>query len=165
MSRASSPAVSGPGAASAIPPALREASPADIPALIEAERACFGKDAWTPGMVREEFERAGGVQVVVAERATIIGFAFGWLVVGELHVLHIATLPDLRRQGVGRRLLAALLATPGIDSAWLEVRADNPAAIALYLAQDFVEVGRRKRYYADGIDAVVMRRDGPAPPR
>lgn len=140
---------------------LREATRADLGFLVDAERACFGEEAWTPGMVAEEFDRPGGVQWIV-EAPEPVGFAFGWLVVGELHVLHIATLPDQRRGGVGRTLLRALTGTPGADMAWLEVRADNTAAIGLYTAEGFERIAVRKRYYADGSDAVVMRKTLPA---
>ncbi|MSP54343.1 MAG: GNAT family N-acetyltransferase [Myxococcales bacterium] len=141
---------------------LREAGTADIPMLIQAEIECFGEHAWTPSMVREEFERPGGVQwlSIGPDRGLreLQGFAFGWQVVGELHVLHIGTVPAARRVGVGRHLLRRLLDTPGTETAWLEVRADNAAAIGLYAGEGFIDVGRRKRYYPDGGDAVVMRR-------
>ena len=39
----------------------------------------------------------------------------------------------------------------------LEVRADNTAALAFYAAEGFVEIARRRRYYRDGTDAVVLR--------
>ena len=112
-------------------------------------------------MVREEFERAGGVQFVVEREGELAGFAFGWLIVGELHVLHIATLPTHRRAGVGRALLRRLLACQ-VDSplAWLEVRADNTAALQLYRVEGFEEVGRRPFYYTDRTAAVVMTRRG-----
>lgn len=139
---------------------LREATRADLAFLIDAERACFGHEAWTPGMVSEEFDRPGGVQWIV-DAPEPAGFAFGWLVVGELHVLHIATLPERRRGGVGRALLRALTDTPGAELAWLEVRADNAPAIGLYTAEGFEHVAVRKRYYADGSDAVVMRKPLP----
>ncbi len=137
---------------------LREATLGDLAWLVEAQHACFGPEAWTPGMVREEFDRPGGVQWVAEDDAGLAGFAFGWLVVGELHVLHVGTLPSRRRGGVGRALLGALLATPGVDVCWLEVRADNDAAIGLYAAEGFATLATRKRYYSDGCDAVVMRR-------
>jgi ribosomal-protein-alanine N-acetyltransferase len=44
----------------------------------------------------------------------------------------------------------------GLDAAWLEVRAGNAAAIALYERFGFTTVGRRPGYYADGEDALVM---------
>ncbi len=136
---------------------LREATTADIPALIAAELACFGDEAWTPGMVREEFERAGGIQLAADAEGKLVGFAFGWLVIDELHVLHIAAMPSVRRSGVGRELLGRLVRAAGAETAWLEVRANNAPAIRLYEREGFVEVGRRPRYYADGGDAIVMR--------
>ena len=43
---------------------------------------------------------------------------------------------------------------------FLEVRADNPVAEALYASEGFVEIARRPRYYQpDDIDAVVMKLD------
>jgi ribosomal-protein-alanine N-acetyltransferase len=42
---------------------------------------------------------------------------------------------------------------------FLEVSERNAAARALYAAAGFAEVGRRRRYYADGADALVLRRD------
>ncbi len=140
------------------PPALREATLADVDGLVEAEQACFGSGAWSRNMIREEFDRPSGAQWVVEASGDLVGFAFGWLVVGELHVLHIGTLPDRRRSGVGRVLLRALVATPGTEVCWLEVRADNVGAIGLYHSEGFVEIARRRRYYPDGSDAIVMRR-------
>ncbi len=40
----------------------------------------------------------------------------------------------------------------------LEVSADNTAALAFYAAEGFVEIARRRRYYRDGSDAVVLER-------
>ena len=73
----------------------------------------------------------------------------------------MATLPALRGQGIGRLLMAVCLeqcAAEGATQALLEVRADNDAALALYRACQFEPTGRRKRYYRDGGDAVVMTR-------
>ena len=144
------------------PAVLREATRADVAWLVEAELACFPDEAWTHGMVADEFERPGGVQWIAevhdGGQPVPVGFAFGWLVLGELHVLHIATLPARRRTGAGRTLLQALIQTPGTELCWLEVRADNTPAIALYAREGFEHIAVRKRYYSDGADAVVMRK-------
>ncbi len=43
---------------------------------------------------------------------------------------------------------------------FLEVRADNPVAQALYESEGFIEIARRPRYYQpDDIDAIVMKLD------
>lgn len=45
--------------------------------------------------------------------------------------------------------------------AMLEVRVSNGAAIALYDQLGFKQVGRRKQYYPDGEDAILMNKDLP----
>ena len=85
------------------------------------------------------------------------GFALGRVVAGEAELLTIAVLPELRRQGLGRRLLKTFLAEArarGGDAAFLEVAATNGAAIALYQSLGFAEVGRRPGYYAGAGQAV-----------
>ena len=89
------------------------------------------------------------------------GFASARLLVGTAHVLRLAVLSPLRRRGHGRSLLAALIPwadAAGADEVTLEVRAGNAAARTLYAGTGFTEVGRRRGYYPDGEDAVVMTR-------
>ncbi len=76
----------------------------------------------------------------------------------EIHL--IAVDPTLRRSGLGTALLEHAVAawkSAGATEGWLEVRADNAAAIALYRKTGFQEAGRRRAYYRDGTDAVRMR--------
>jgi ribosomal-protein-alanine N-acetyltransferase len=89
------------------------------------------------------------------------GFALARIAADEAELLTIAVAAPARRQGLGRRLLAAVLAraeAQGARTVWLEVAADNAAARALYAALGFAEAGRRRGYYA-GADALVLRRD------
>lgn len=93
------------------------------------------------------------------------GFLVASAVVGEAEVLTLAVAPEARRQGIARTLVAGFLAQAaarGAQVAFLEVAADNAAALALYQALGFVVAGRRKDYYRtpDGIriDAMVMTR-------
>jgi ribosomal-protein-alanine N-acetyltransferase len=89
----------------------------------------------------------------------LAGYLCAWLIAGELQIQNVATAPSFRRQGVAARLLELVLARSralGLEAAWLEVRAGNIAAIALYERFGFITVGRRPRYYADGEDALVM---------
>ena len=81
----------------------------------------------------------------------------------ETHLLNITTVPQHRRQGCARLLLEALQAwsrLQGAECLWLEVRASNSGARALYEQVGFRQVGRRRDYYpADGgqrEDAVIM---------
>lgn len=89
----------------------------------------------------------------------LAGYLCAWLIAGELQIQNLATAPAFRRQGVAARLLQRALErsrAAGLEAAWLEVRAGNAAAIALYERFGFRAVSRRPRYYADGEDALVM---------
>jgi len=87
----------------------------------------------------------------------------------EAEILTLAVRPAQRRQGLARALLeeaARLCAAHGATTLFLEVATRNQAARALYAAQGFEEVGRRRGYYADGDDALTLRRTlSPADPR
>jgi ribosomal-protein-alanine N-acetyltransferase len=90
------------------------------------------------------------------------GFVLARTAADEAEVLTLAVLPAARRQGIGGALLAEALAGARLRGAcamFLEVSARNAAALALYAGAGFAEVGRRRRYYADGADALVLRRD------
>lgn len=87
------------------------------------------------------------------------GFVLGRAVLDEAELLTIAVDPALRRQGAGRALLAAFeaaAAARGASRAFLEVAADNVAALALYHGAGWAEAGRRRGYYGPGIDALVL---------
>ena len=91
------------------------------------------------------------------------GFALGRVVADEAELLTIAVAPDARRNGEGRTLLDRFLRTArarGAETAFLEVAADNAAALALYRWSGFAEAGRRRGYYHSPgnppVDALVM---------
>jgi len=83
-----------------------------------------------------------------------------WMIVDDAHIATLATHPDFRRQGIAQQLLIHALqsaAGEGARNAFLEVRAGNPAARAMYQTYGFVEEGLRPRYYKDnGEDAILM---------
>lgn len=90
------------------------------------------------------------------------GFAITQTVLDEATLFNIAIHPNWQRQGFGRQLLTTLVAqleARGMVTLWLEVRASNRSAIALYEELGFNEVTVRCNYYpaAQGReDAIVM---------
>lgn len=94
------------------------------------------------------------------------GFLLGRVVADEAEILTLAVDPDHRRQGTGFHLVTRFLDAAGdrdAATAFLEVAADNVAAIALYHRAGFTQQGRRKGYFhaPDGqlTDALVMACD------
>ena len=136
--------------------------PQDIAEVMAVERA-----AYTPGWPATAFERelthnAMARYVVLRDgpAGAAIGFGGVWLMVDEAHIVTVAVLPEIRREGFGRALVHGLLNVAiahGMALATLEVRKSNIAARALYANYGFYEVGFRKAYYSDTHeDAVIM---------
>ena len=144
---------------------LRAATPDDLGAIMALERASFPTDAWSDAMMREELASPHGFYVVAEEAGRLVGYAGLRAPRGgkDADIQTIAIAEAARGRGRGRTILEALLAEASarrVHEVFLEVRADNPVAQALYASEGFVEVGRRPRYYQpDDVDAVVMRLD------
>lgn len=139
-------------------PMIRRASTEDVLRLLAIEVACFGADAWGTSLL-ESAVTDPHQDVLI----TTSGDAFGVVrVAGDTADLdRLATLPEARRRGVGRDLLAQLTDHAGRRGAarmLLEVAEDNSGALALYVDSGFVEIHRRSKYYPGGIDAIVMQR-------
>jgi len=90
----------------------------------------------------------------------IAAMMVGWLIVDELHIATIATHPDYRGRGIGKKLLVHALYSAkaeGVIRSFLEVREGNAIALKMYRDLGFVEDGRRKEYYKDNNeDAILM---------
>jgi len=142
---------------------LRPVTHADGPALAELHASAFD-EPWPADDILRFAEDRGGFALAVEEGGALAGFILCRLIAGEAEVLTLAVRPAARRRGIGRALLEAalVLAQPTAETMFLEVAADNPAAVALYEGAGFETVGRRAGYYGraggGSVDALVMRR-------
>jgi len=93
--------------------------------------------------------------------APVGGLVLARTVVDEAEILTLAVMPACRRSGIGRALLAAAsahAAAQGARMLFLEVSTQNKPARSLYCSAGFTEAGRRRGYYRDGSDALMLRR-------
>jgi [ribosomal protein S18]-alanine N-acetyltransferase len=154
----------------------------DLSAVVRIERASFG-DPWSEASFRsfcahpqvralvavgapDAAAAAGGAASTPGDVPTtpeVLGYAIAWVVADEGELANFAVDPALRRRGVGRTLLDALLDeldARGVASCHLEVREGNAAAGALYAQRGFRPVGRRAGYYREPTeDALLLRRE------
>jgi ribosomal-protein-alanine N-acetyltransferase len=87
------------------------------------------------------------------------GMILARLAADEAEVLTVAVVPERRQQGLGANLVNAAAEEArrrGAARLFLEVSTRNPAARGLYQRLGFIQVGRRRAYYADGSDALVL---------
>jgi ribosomal-protein-alanine N-acetyltransferase len=127
---------------------LRAMTQADLPRVAALEREAY-VFPWND-QIFVDCLRVGYHCVVVETVAGVSGYGVLSMGAGEAHVLNICVAERLRRRGVGRGLLLALLRHArdrGIRDAILEVRRSNRAAITLYQELGFECVGQRRGYY------------------
>ena len=133
------------------------------------ESRIMGSDAWSEALVADEIPRrdrtwwaAYASEGKPGEVGTLVGYAGGWVVDGDVQILKVGTDPAWRRRGIARELLAHVAADArnlGAQTVSLEVRAGNEGAQALYKALGLAPVGTRPRYYSDREDALIMQGD------
>ncbi|RBY93348.1 ribosomal-protein-alanine N-acetyltransferase [Blastococcus sp. TF02A-30] len=135
----------------------------DLPAVMVLEEELFAPDTWTRAMYQDELARTDTRHYLVAEDGEqVVGYAGLIAYDDEAHVATIGVSTARQGEGIGARLLDALLAEADRRSpvVLLEVRADNEVAQGLYRRRGFTEIGRRRGYYQpSGEDAVVMKRE------
>ncbi|HET7689949.1 MAG TPA: GNAT family N-acetyltransferase [Nocardioidaceae bacterium] len=132
---------------------IRTATAADVPLVAALEQEIFGVDAWSAALVEQELTGDHRQAWVTDD----IGYAVTMTVDDVVDLQRIAVAPAHRRHGVARSLLDTVVRESVGDRMLLEVSAANTSALAFYAAAGFVEIDRRRRYYKDGTDAVVMR--------
>lgn len=148
--------------------ALKPVTAQMLSAVLELDRLCFG-GLWTQEGYLRELESSHSVLLGLfapptpsSPTAPLLGMGCFWAILEEAHITILAVHPHYRHQGLGQALLAALLAVAssrGLERATLEVRASNQAATSLYQKFGFKPVGRRRRYYPDLEDALILWRN------
>lgn len=139
---------------------IRKMTVDDVTAVVDLDQKSFSLP-WPERSFRFELTDNPASRCWVAELdGKIVGMIVVWLIVDEAHVATVATHPDYRRQGIGKRLLAHALRQimrDGARSSFLEVRASNLAAQEMYSKFGYEVTGRRRRYYRDNDeDAILM---------
>jgi ribosomal-protein-alanine N-acetyltransferase len=137
---------------------------AHLDAVMRHEHEMFGPESWTRAGYRSELSDTRHRYYLAAEDddGTLLGWAGLMVVAEDAQILTVGVVPAARRRGIGQGLLDAMLDEAkrrGALAVFLEVRADNDAAQALYRRNGFVDLRVRRGYYDSGrADALEMQR-------
>ena len=145
---------------------LREFQPADFERLYELDQACFDAAlAYSRPELRFYTRHPTTFTIVAADGETgvIVGFVIGHRRRGGIgHIITIDVDANWRRSGVGTLLMDAAearLREQGCPAVMLETAVDNAAAIRFYIRRGYSITHTMRRYYSNGVDALVMRRE------
>ncbi|WP_417617947.1 ribosomal protein S18-alanine N-acetyltransferase [Oceanisphaera sp.] len=152
-------------------PLFRPLTRADLDVMLVIEQAAHAHP-WSRNLLADSFgERyfTGALwlprqqaAVSAGDKERLLGYFIADRVLDESTLMNICVAPEQQGQGFGRQLIThylRLCAQQSVTQCWLEVRASNLAAQALYLACGYQETGRRRHYYqsaAGDEDAVLM---------
>jgi ribosomal-protein-alanine N-acetyltransferase len=140
---------------------IRTLEPRDIDSVVAIQSACPEIAQWTmwdyDRVARGEM--SGWVCEEHAAAKEIAGFLVARRIANDLEILNVAVRSDLRRCGVGASLLSAALEwgrSFRAESAILEVRESNHAALRFYEHHGFQVMGRRPRYYTAPVEDALL---------
>ncbi|MEM0335056.1 MAG: ribosomal protein S18-alanine N-acetyltransferase [Thermofilum sp.] len=147
-------------------PTIRRFRLKDLKRVLEIEEKSFGVDAYDRLTFLYLYRSCGDLFLVAEMSGSVIGYSVtcvegsGGDSVGHVH--SIAVDPQFRKKGVGRALMEEtfrMLRERGVKSVVLEVSIANEAGISFWKSLGFSPVGIRKRFYLDGTDAIIMRKE------
>jgi ribosomal-protein-alanine N-acetyltransferase len=142
-----------------IKPALYQGTTSVVPQTHDNTGRALAPAGYSPPITPETpaFSAACGM----GECVGIVGFLVASLLPPQAELETVAVASELQRRGMARQLFAALAAglrAAQVEEIFLEARASNHPALALYRRLGFLESGRRIRYYQNPVeDAVLMR--------
>lgn len=141
---------------------IRPFRPDDSPAIVGILRYSTEAAPWPAESYATLAASPSGLLLVGEAGGPVIGFLAARQVADEAEILNIAIHRDFRRKGAASALLVAALdrfQRSEVTRVFLELRASNCAALALYEHHGFAPSGSRKAYYRDPPeDAVCMMR-------
>jgi ribosomal-protein-alanine N-acetyltransferase len=122
--------------------------------LFQIEEQCFDQEAFSKRQIAYLLTDYNSIAFVAKVNEVIAGFIIAQVEVEENtefgHIITINVVPNLRRKGIGKRLLLeieTLLKQKGIEESRLEVREDNHNAIKLYQTMGYKTLGKLENYY------------------
>lgn len=138
---------------------IRRMESLDLEQVAELEKVCFS-ESWSYGLLEAGVHSPYDVYYVYEQDGRILGYCNLRLLAGEGEVQRIAVLPEYRRLGLARKMMAAMVDYARENMAVsisLEVRESNLSARKLYETYGFTaEAVRRGYYHNPSEDAVIM---------
>lgn len=130
--------------------------------LAEMEVLCFPEAmvTWSEDDYAAHIKSQSGITI-----SDDAGFVIGQIAADQAEIITLGVLPEYRKKGHGTELIVSFelkARSKGAAEIFLEVSAQNSAALGLYKANNFESVGRRRKYYKNAqglaVDAFILKK-------
>ena len=136
---------------------VRRMSASDVSAALSILKESPEASMWSSESLLESV--SAGLRLAAEVGGQVAGILIGRVAADEFEILNLAVAKVARRRGVATQLVSAALESAragGARQVYLEVRASNEAAIALYSQFGFQVCGRRPNYYREPVEDAVL---------
>ena len=131
----------------------------DIPQVVHLEEQFLGETLGSE-MLENELENEFMCFLSAKDSKKVLGYIGAYVINGELEILNFVVDGLHQRTGIGTLLFNELLNRyPDAKSVVLEVREQNEKGINFYKKNNFNVISKRKHYYKNGDDALVMMKE------
>jgi ribosomal-protein-alanine N-acetyltransferase len=138
---------------------LRLARAEDLPSILQIEHNSHSAAHWPERDYQQAIAQAERLVLVAEKASELLGFLVASTATKEWELENIAVAPAVRRRGVGRALMLALIVSARQAKAAeirQEIRASNTVAQQLGQSVGFVQEGRRRDYYCDPTEDALL---------
>lgn len=170
-----------------VPFTIRDFQPADFDTLWRIDQHCFPPGiSYSRAELKLYIQRRGSFTLLAVNalptadpdsgntrknssptphpNPSVAGFIVGEVNRSTGHIITIDVVANARRAGVGSLLLRAAearLQAAHCRSVGLETAVDNTSALSFYKRHAYHVIKTHPRYYANGVDALVLQKDLP----
>lgn len=131
----------------------------DIPQVVLLEEQFLGETLGSE-MLENELENEFMCFLSAKDNQKVLGYIGAYVINGELEILNFVVDGLHQRTGIGTLLFNELLNRyPDAKTVVLEVREQNEKGINFYKKNNFNVISKRKHYYKNGDDALVMMKE------
>jgi len=124
----------------------------DSKEIHELEKICFPDSYWSNEQIQSHLKNHKGIALQTESAA---GYLLYLENIYEVEILRVGVLPSEQKKGYAEKMIHELKSLN--KEIFLEVSSENIPALKLYEKSGFQIIYRRKKYYYDGSDALVLK--------
>ena len=128
----------------------------DIDDVLAIERLTY-KTPWNKVKFNHSLNNPNTLAYLIFQYNQVLGYSIALCASKTVDLLNICIHPDYQHQGLGAKLFAYQLQASDAKEVFIEVRVSNHSALLFYKKLGFEVIDRRKKYYSDGEDAIILR--------